>query len=189
MYQGVGCNKDGTVIHRSSSRIQLVRRTIFSAKLGSTRKGFSFWFRMEKSILGGWPWKYMVRIIRSDRLLQAHTHNWNMWHISMLLTRMITTDPFIWWPSGQSVTILESSTGHCTMFFTLFPNQVLVRVNGRSISIETMAASAFKLILPFPWSTLQLRPNGMATQTVQVGCVNQSFCLLIVECVILAWTD
>ena len=47
----------------------------------------------------------------------------------------------------------------------------------------------FKLILPFFWSTLQLHYNGMANQNVQVGCVNQTFCLVIDECVIFYWMD
>ena len=54
------------------------------------------------------------------------------------------------------LTTLESSAGQCTVLFTLslllydtFPNWLLVRVNGRSISVETMAAMTFKLIFPF----------------------------------------
>ena len=41
----------------------------------------------------------------------------------------------------------------------------MLRVNGRNISIEKIASRTFKLILPFIWSTLQLRLNGMASQT------------------------
>ena len=77
-------------------------------------------------------------------------------YISMMLTGMIMAYTSLWSPSRQSVTTLESSSEHWTVLFTLsllqytiIPNLVLVRVIGRSISIETMTAMTFKLILSF----------------------------------------
>ena len=89
---------------------------------------------------------------------------------------MITTYPSIQRPSGQFVTTLEYSAGHCTVLFTLsllyydiLTNRVLVRVTGIFIPIETMAAMNFKLILPFLLSTFLLLSDGMSTHNVQVG--------------------
>ena len=67
-------------------------------------------------------------------------------------------------------------------------NWVLVRVNGRSIIMETMAAMIFKLSFPFLWSPLQLCSNGMARQNVHIGCVTHSLWFVIAECVIFSLT-
>ena len=57
MYQGILWNEDGTVRQRSTSRLQLVSRTIFSAQLGAKRSRFGFWARIKWGILTGWLWK------------------------------------------------------------------------------------------------------------------------------------
>ena len=191
MDQLMVCNEDGTVRKWSIWRFRLVRRTIFSAKLGATRSRFAFWVRMKWCILRVWLWKDMVRKRIYEWILQAHLHKGTTWHISMLLTKMITTAPSVWRPSGKSITTLES------FFLALDPvvhslfvavcylaKLVIGKSEWNKYFNRKMTTMTFKLILLFIWSTLQLCSNGMASQNVQVGCVNQSLCLVIVECVI-----
>ena len=173
----MGFNKDGSVRQRSSSRILPVSHTISSAQLGATRSRFYFWVRMKWVILRGWLWKNIVRKRGSKRLFQDHVHEGNTCHILILLKIMITTYPCIWQPSGQSVTTLESSSGHWTMLFILsflyyaiLPNQefgtseqknYFNRNNGRHDFQIDIAISLIKFAIAIEWDGKSKRPGWM----------------------------